>query len=297
MKISVTTYAELARWADAFAKGHFDAFILVGNPGLGKTRTVKDRVGTGVRLIEGRTSAFQLFCELYKNKDKPFLIDDVDALYSDKDAVRLLKCLCQTEKVKTLAWHSATPKLDQEGIPHEFSTKSKVAIIANVWKDLNTNIEAVNDRGILIRFRPNAHEVHRWVASWYQEQKVSDEVYDFIGNHLALIREPSGRHYVTARQVKDAGLNWKAALYETWNLDTKGVTVLTLLRDGALTSKRRVQLFNEQTGGSRATFYRLAKDLRHAAGADNGPSSPSPAPPPTSSPSPQVAHDPKTLRR
>lgn len=262
MKLTVTRYDDLREWADAFARGCFEVFILVGDPGLGKTRIVTDRTQGQVRIIEGRVTAFELYRELYRHCNEPFLIDDVDQLYSDKDAIRLLKCLCQTEPVKSLAWHSATSKLDKEEIPREFETRSKVAIIANVWKDLNANIGAVEDRGILIQFKPTAAEVHQWVGSWYRKKKISPEVYRFIGEHLDLISEPSGRHYYTAERIKGAGLNWQDALYETWGLTAEMAVVIELLADETLTQEQRVEAFEKRTGKSRATFFRYQSKLK-----------------------------------
>ena len=62
------------------------------------------------------------------------VIDDVEALYADRSGVRLLKCLCQTEEEKSVAWHSDARGRERQGIPREFTTKSRVVIIANDWK-------------------------------------------------------------------------------------------------------------------------------------------------------------------
>ena len=71
----------------------------------------------------------------YRNESCAFVvIDDVDALYADRSGVRLLKCLCQTEEEKAVAWHSDARSLERQGIPREFTTKSRVVIIANDWK-------------------------------------------------------------------------------------------------------------------------------------------------------------------
>jgi hypothetical protein len=70
------------------------------------------------------------------------VIDDVDSLYADRSGVRLLKCLCQTEDDKTVAWHSDARSLERQRIPREFSTKSRVVIISNDWQMLNKNVAA-----------------------------------------------------------------------------------------------------------------------------------------------------------
>src|SRR3954471_20779827 len=78
-----------------------------------------------------------MYVRLYRHRDQFVVIDDVDALYADRSGVRLLKCLCQTEEEKTVAWHSDARSLERQGIPREFVTRSRVAIIANDWRTLD----------------------------------------------------------------------------------------------------------------------------------------------------------------
>jgi hypothetical protein len=89
------------------------------------------------------------------------VIDDVDDLYADRAGVRLLKCLCQTEEERAVAWHSDAKSLERQGIPREFVTKSRVVIIANDWKTLGANVAARQDRGHVLLFQPGVAEVHR----------------------------------------------------------------------------------------------------------------------------------------
>src|SRR5262249_265581 len=155
MKLTVTTFDELDRWSHAFAANPIQVLLVVGNPGLQKSTIIRQAVGDRARWIEGTVSAFKLYIELWQHRHKPFVIDDVDTLYTDRHAVRLLKCLCQTEKRKTVAWHTDAATLRGLNIPTEFTTTTRVCIVANVWKQFNQNIGAIEDRGILIRFRPS----------------------------------------------------------------------------------------------------------------------------------------------
>jgi hypothetical protein len=266
MKRTLTTYADLRNHARAFAGRHFELFILVGDAGVGKSRVVKHAVLTHALIIEGQITPFQLYRDLYHNRGKLVVIDDVDQLYTNRDAVRLLKCLCQTEKTKTVAWRSATTLLDQENIPRQFTTGSQVAIIANVWKASNANIEAVNDRGILLNFQPTVQEVHDYVGRWYKAAHVSDEVYYYIGQNLQHITKPSARDYINAQRLKDAKLDWREALHETWGTNPAMLAVAALLKDEELTAQQREQAFQEQKFGSRATFYRLVRKVKSAQG-------------------------------
>ena len=104
--LQITTYDRLEAYLAAFAQGHFGLLILVGAGGLAKSRSVRAALGGRGCWIEGNATAFGMYAKLYRHRDEFVVIDDVDALYADRSGVRLLKCLCQTEEEKSVAWHS-----------------------------------------------------------------------------------------------------------------------------------------------------------------------------------------------
>ena len=105
--VILSTYSALEAYIRAFAGGHMNLLIVVGPPGLAKSRTVRSILSDNASWIEGNATAFGMYAQLYRHRDRFVVIDDVDSLYSDRNGVRLLKCLCQTEETKTVAWHSA----------------------------------------------------------------------------------------------------------------------------------------------------------------------------------------------
>ena len=152
-------------------------------------------------------TAFGMYHGLFENRDRPVVMDDVDSLYTDAAAVRLLKCLCQTDPVKRLAWYSAAAG-SGAGLPRDFETTSRVCVIANEWKELNANVAAVQDRGHVVFFEPSPEEIHRKTAEWFWDQ----EVFDWFAVYLHLIPAPSMRHYIRAAELKAAGLDWVKVL-------------------------------------------------------------------------------------
>ena len=122
--------------------------------------------------------------------------------------VRLLKCLCQTEEEKAVAWHSDARSLERQRIPREFTTKSRVVIISNDWQTLNKNVAALQDRGHVILFQPSASEVHAQAGKWFDDE----EIYGWFAANLHRVREPSLRHYVRAKELKAAGMDWTEVL-------------------------------------------------------------------------------------
>src|SRR5207253_7337968 len=111
-------------------------------------------------------------------------------------------------KVKTVSWQTAAATGSGAGITRQFTTTSRVAIIANQWQALNADVAALQDRGHCVLFAPSALEVHRQAAGWYWDQ----EVFDFVGAHLHLTKQHSLRTYVRAWELKKAGMNWRQAV-------------------------------------------------------------------------------------
>ena len=132
--LHLTTYERLEEYLGAFARGHFHLLILVGSGGLAKSRSVRSVLDGKACWIEGNATPFGMYVKLYRHRDQFVVIDDVDALYADRSGVRLLKCLCQTEEAKSVAWHTDARSLERLGVPREFTTRSRVVIISNDWK-------------------------------------------------------------------------------------------------------------------------------------------------------------------
>ena len=255
--VPVTTYERLETYLRAFAEGHFHLLVLVGSAGLSKSRSVKAVLGGKACWIEGNATPFGMYVKLYRHRDQFVVIDDVDALYADRSGVRLLKCLCQTEEEKAVAWHSDARSLERQGIPREFTTKSRVVIISNDWQTLNKNVAALQDRGHVLHFEPGALEVHREAGRWFDDA----EIYRWFGENLHRVREPSLRHYVRARELKAAGMDWTAVLAVEDENPRARLAAELLASTAYGSTAARVKAFVEQGGGCRATFFNYRRYL------------------------------------
>ncbi len=249
--LTVTTFDRLSKYIRAFAAGHLNLVILVGQGGLAKSQTVRSHLGDGVCYIQGNATPFGIYEKLYRHRDQFVVIDDVDSLYADRSGIRLLKCLCQTEDEKVVAWHSDARSLEKRGIPREFTTRSRVIIIANDWKTLNRNVAALQDRGHVLVFQPSAAEVHAKAAQWFSDR----EIYEWFGLNLHRVTEPSFRHYVRARELKLAGMDFTEALAAGGDNARARLTVELLASSAYPSTKAKVAAFVSQGGGCRATFF------------------------------------------
>jgi hypothetical protein len=182
----------------------------------------------------------------------------VDSIYADRGGVRLLKCLCQTEDEKTVAWHSDARGLEKRHIPREFVTKSRVIIICNDWKTLNRNVAALQDRGHVLEFQPSAAEVHRKAGEWFDET----EIYNWFGKNLHRLHDPSLRHYVRAKELKASGMDWTEVLATADENPRARLATEILASDDYSTTADKVRAFVKQGGGFRATFFNYRRRLK-----------------------------------
>ena len=263
MKIPITKFAELRRYAESFAAGKLNLVVITSEAGLGKSTLMGRALNGRGHIIDGGggMSALGLYTELYENQDKPILIDDIDKLYTDTACIRLLKALTQTERRKVLAWHTFNRGADSYP-PNEFSTTSPVCIVANEFLISNANTRAIADRGVLIEFNPPPDEVHLEAGKWCDDT----EVYDYIGSRMDGIVTHSFRAYYVASQLHAAGHDWKAVLQATWNEHVELIALRDVHRDPSLnTSDKRIVTWCARTGLSRKTYYRICAQYPHVA--------------------------------
>lgn len=262
--IRVRRYEELDRYVEAYANGRFGLMIVIGDPGVGKSRRIKQAIGDKARIIEGNASAFRTYIDLYQHRDEPIVLDDVGGLDADPQWVHLFKCICQTDEVKAVGWQTQTPALDREGVPRSFETRSRVAIICNRMKARNRDVDAVLDRAQLIAFDPSPVEVHRCTAEWFRDQ----EIFDFVGRHLHLAPRLSMRDYHLAAELKSAGMEWREKTLARWELNPKTAAVARLKADASYRSEEaRAKAFKSEGHGSRASYFVHARKLAPVKGA------------------------------
>jgi hypothetical protein len=270
---TITSYKDLEQWADAFTnKDGLPLLFLVGHPGTGKSNAFKARLTGDLRYINAvHMTDFQMYKELYRSRNMPIVLDDVDEALKNRGIVRMLMALCETDDAARLvAWLGTESMLTtRKGsklvrVPQEFQTTSRVCVISNDWSILTSKFGALLDRGTIVFFDPDAAEIHRHAGWWFLDQ----EVYTFIGEHLDIIGRHSFRSYVRAANLKRLGLDWKAVLLETWTNDQARCSrtealVKRLLADPTYkTDAERIEAFMAHPdGGCRRTWFNIKKKL------------------------------------
>jgi len=269
------TYREMGKVITAFAakKSRLGFVVCKGNPGLGKTNTFTKSLGDDAFVLDGQTTPFGLYMELWEHRDASILVlDDVDSIMQTVAGLNLLKTLCQSDQVKRVSWHTAAA--DREGIPRSFEVKARVLLFCNTLKgNKGKNFQAVLDRAHCYHFAPTALEVHEQVKAWMlnkdTKKKIYPDVIAFIGENLPRIIRPTFRDYIKASEQMSANLDWKTTLKNRWERDPKLSGAAEILRlymagDKSLaTSEQRAERFKSWGYGCRATYMHYqSKNLK-----------------------------------
>jgi hypothetical protein len=133
----------------------------------------------------------------------------------------------------------------------------QVQSVCVFWQTLNKNVAALQDRGHVILFQPSASEVHAQAGKWFEDE----EIYGWFASNLHRVREPSLRHYVRAKELKAAGMDWTEVLAE--EVENRRARLVTeILASPAYDSTAaRVAAFVQQGGGCRATFFNYRRSV------------------------------------
>ncbi|MGZ5973247.1 MAG: hypothetical protein ACXWPK_07515, partial [Isosphaeraceae bacterium] len=133
----------------------------------------------------------------------------------------------------------------------------QVQSVCVFWQTLNKNVAALQDRGNVLLFQPSASEVHAQAGKWFEDEEISG----WFAANLHRVREPSLRHYVRARELKAAGMDWTEVLAaEEENPRSRLVTEI-LASPAYDSTAARVKAFVERQGGCRATFFNHRRRL------------------------------------
>jgi CubicO group peptidase (beta-lactamase class C family) len=109
----------------------------------------------------------------------------------------------------------------------------------------------------VLLFRPSAAEVHAQAGKWFDDK----EVYQWFAANLHRVLEPSLRHYVRARELKAAGMDWTEVLATEAENHRARLAAELLASTAYGSTAERVKAFVEQGGGCRATFFNHRRSL------------------------------------
>jgi hypothetical protein len=222
------TFAEQREVLGAFASGSFSLLVMMGRPGLTKSRHVREAIeGKVAGYIKGYHTKLDYYEVLYQYQDKPIVLDDANRLLVNKDTREMTRDLTETDTYKKLEYGSTSSILEKKNLPKFFYTKSPVCFITNYWDRSDPVLQALESRAEFFVVEVTWEELHRDVAHWFWDQ----EIFDYVQERLHLLREPDARLYVKAWERKKSGLQllpW-TKLIDDYCDDQHGLIIRELL--------------------------------------------------------------------
>ena len=142
------TFSVLNKVAQGIIEGYIKASIVSGAAGCGKTYTLEKALARAesdglihYQSVKGAMSAIGLYRQLFECSEEGnvLVIDDCDTIFSDLDALNLLKAALDTGKTRKVHWNKESRILDEEGVPRSFEFNGAVVFITNI--DFTAEIE------------------------------------------------------------------------------------------------------------------------------------------------------------
>ena len=218
----------LTKMTSACIEGHVRAMIVQGAPGVGKTQGIANQLeyyylksrlgGTDMpyEFVRGNMSALGLYAKLYNYRQdgKVLVIDDCDEIYSDENAMNILKSSLDSGKIRSISWNKDSRYLEENGIPNSFDFEGSVIFVTNkdftnpTSKKMQPHFEALMSRShfIDLTIRTDRErllrifQVHRdcnvtggLFASYNFDEELIDEIFEFFEENYDKMREVSIR--------------------------------------------------------------------------------------------------------
>jgi hypothetical protein len=222
--------------------GDIRALIVTGPPGVGKSHTVIQEMEKAslfdkialrqprFEIVKGAVSGIGLFATLYKFSDprNVLVFDDCD-VWSDPDALNVLKGALDSGKKRRISWNKDSRLLRDEGVPNSFDFHGSIIFITNVdiannnkRSTVKAHIDALQsrahyldltidtDRDKMLRVR----QVHRDSTNGLFEDysfsaDQAEEILTFMEDNQTRLREISLRMAVKIADLVKVSKNWK----------------------------------------------------------------------------------------
>jgi hypothetical protein len=132
-------FSVLSRLTHGAVTGNIRALVVSGAPGVGKSYTVENILNSSdapFEIVSGGISAVHLYKLGYRMR-KPgsvIVLDDCDAIFTDEEAINILKAMCDTSSVRKINWLKDSPSLTKEdnNVPTDYDFEGSIIFISNI---------------------------------------------------------------------------------------------------------------------------------------------------------------------
>ena len=242
----IDNYERMMNHLLAWHEGHIPFLAVIGKPGTGKSKGYEDLLnGQPYNLFKGRTTALQIYLNVYDQRDCPIVFDDVGQLLRNHDCVELMKSLCDSRPQRKVQWNTTTDKLKERD--KEFTTSAPVLVVCNPGHSGNEDVKAVLDRADVIEFDPPKKEIIAKLKTYATDSEIVE-----LMETLPVL--PSLRTYEKALAWKKSPhLDMREELLSECGVQPEVQTLLHIYR--TVPERERCQAYMERTGRSQRDYY------------------------------------------
>lgn len=209
----------LGKLTQGTMKANIRSMVVTGAPGVGKTYTVtnilENTPNAKYETVAGALSAVELYKLGYRNRKagNVVVLDDADSIFTDEDALNILKALCDSSPVRRVSWLKDSSTLRQDDTPQSYEFHGSFIFISNLdfqkYVDMGSNkyvthFEALMSRSLYLDLRLHDRQaVSLWVEHVATSGKlfaregvtgeVGKQILAFMKHHRDQLRELSLR--------------------------------------------------------------------------------------------------------
>jgi len=276
--VSIPEMKKAEHYINMVVQGRITSVILVSEGGLGKSylavKRVKELAPNNYKYFSGHLSPLSLYKLLYQHKDSIIILDDVEELLAERTAVGILKSALWNVDGKRVVTYATTSD-KAEDVPDNFEFNGGVIILCNeIPSEKNPAVKALASRTALCKIHitykqkqdimDNIVDEHTELSSKERAQlkEVLSETTSIATDsfNLRTVERLIAFYKYNKEVVPKEQVLFMSLFKETIEEDEVKAMVWDLMHR-KLNVKKQVEQFMKQTGHSRATFFRMKKEL------------------------------------
>jgi len=251
------------------ARGNINCLFLFGEGGIGKTetilRTLENEEIQSV-YVNGVVTPLELYHNLFDYNGKLIVFDDIEGILGSNKAISILKGATYGFKGRRVLNYKTTSSLLR--VPEAFEFKGRIVLCMNHFPENNPSLEALYRRTLYYELRLSIEEkisIFQQIAErTYPGIRIEKRkmVCNFIISRISeATKRLSIREIFKAFEIYKASKErWKVLVSELLQVDTD-IEAFMSVNKMKCNVKHKIRIFNESTGKSRATYFRIKRKL------------------------------------
>ncbi|HEY0090448.1 MAG TPA: hypothetical protein VGB37_16480 [Candidatus Lokiarchaeia archaeon] len=260
----------LSEYVNILCNGDITGLICIGETGTGKSYNILKALKENKKefvFCSGFSTPLQLYNFLFENSDKIIFFDDTKNILKNEISIEILKsALFSPTGTRIVKYSSSSSKLKY---PHQFIFNGKIILSLNdLISKQNEDLKAVLDRvlfyNIVFSYEEKLSILADLIKIPYKELTEDNRKYIFNWIKENTSKATINLNFRTLFKLYEVyrynPLKFEVLSKPLIKTDKQQELILTLLKKN-VSVKQAQEEFNEITGLSRVSFYRIKKEI------------------------------------